>query len=302
MRKHLTHRSHRNWIAPVGFGANELEKRDALEAGNCKKHSTKIWVSFPDCNHTVAYSNNERVQWTRNPESYHTYRREIEDGIMAYMAEDGFKYGSDIQQKMEADFRDTMKRKLASRPDILKTLLPDFPPGCRRLVPGPGYLDAVVKDNVEWIPESIERVVENCIVTKDGKLHECDAIIWATGFIWYVCLDPSFLASLISVSDFRSRFPVIGKDGISWNDVMDPEPESYLGVAIDKMPNSFLYFGPNCAPGAGNAFLCSELECEFMISCVKKMLRDRIKSMCIRSVLVIEKQNVVNCMLTFWQV
>lgn len=65
---------------------------------------------------------------------------------------------------------------------------------------------------------------------------------------------------------------------------MDPEPESYLGVAVDKMPNCFLYFGPNCAPGAGNAFLCSEWECEFMISCTKKLLRDRLKSMCIRYV------------------
>lgn len=26
----------RNWIAPVGFGAAELEKRGALEVGNCE--------------------------------------------------------------------------------------------------------------------------------------------------------------------------------------------------------------------------------------------------------------------------
>lgn len=83
-------------------------------------------------------------------------------------------------------------------------------------------------------------------------------------------------------SDFRSRFEVIGRDSITWNQVMDPEPESYLGSLVDKMPNCFLYFGPNCAPGAGNAYLCAETECELMIACVKKMLREKIKSMCIK--------------------
>ncbi|KAF2801808.1 FAD/NAD(P)-binding domain-containing protein [Mytilinidion resinicola] len=214
-----------NWIAPVGFGAGELEKRDALE-----------------------------------------YRRGIEDGIMAYMAESGFTYGSPEQQKMEVNFRAHMNRALGTRPEILKTLLPDFPPGCRRLVPGPGYLEAVVKENIEWIPEQIEKVTEEGIVTKDGTLHECDAIIWATGFI----------------CDFRSRFPVTGRDGITWNQVMDPEPEAYFGVLVDKMPNCFLYFGPNCAPGAGNAYLAIETECELMISCIKKMLREKIKSICIK--------------------
>jgi cation diffusion facilitator CzcD-associated flavoprotein CzcO len=65
---------------------------------------------------------------------------------------------------------------------------------------------------------------------------------------------------------------------------MDPEPESYLGSFVDKMPNCFLYFGPNCAPGAGNAYLCAETECELMIACVKKMLRDKLKSICIKYV------------------
>jgi cation diffusion facilitator CzcD-associated flavoprotein CzcO len=105
---------------------------------------------------------------------------------MAYMAESGFTYGSPEQQKMEVDFRAHMHKALGTRPEILKTLLPDFPPGCRRLVPGPGYLEAVVQENLEWIPQEIERVTEDGIVDKDGILHKCDAIIWATGFIWYV--------------------------------------------------------------------------------------------------------------------
>ncbi|KAB5551065.1 hypothetical protein GE09DRAFT_1000878, partial [Coniochaeta sp. 2T2.1] len=239
----------KNWIAPVGFGADELIKRGALEAGNFE------------------YPSEEREEWNRDRETYHAYRRRIEEGMMAYMSEDGFRYGSDIQKRTEAEFAQHMKDALKTRPEILDTLLPDFPPGCRRLVPGPGYLEAVVKDNVKWIPQEIQCVKENGIVTRDGQLHECDAIIWATGFI----------------SDFRSRFPTIGRDGVTWDQVMDPEPEAYLGCMVDKMPNCFLYLGPNAAPGAGNAYLCAELECALAIRCAKKMLREKIKSICVKS-------------------
>jgi hypothetical protein len=41
-----------------------------------------------------------------------------------------------------------MKNKLATKPDIYQQLLPSFPPGCRRLTPGPGYLEALVEPNV----------------------------------------------------------------------------------------------------------------------------------------------------------
>lgn len=79
-----------------------------------------------------------------------------------------------------------------------------------------------------------------------------------------------------------------GKDGITWNQVMDPEPEAYLGMCVDKMPNCYVYMGPNCGPGAGGAYLCVDGECELMISCIKKLLRDKIKSMTIKTVRVKE--------------
>lgn len=66
---------------------------------------------------------------------------------------------------------------------------------------------------------------------------------------------------------------------------MNPEPEAYLGCIMDKMPNCFLYFGPNAGPGAGNAYLCAELECAYAISFAKKMLREKIKSICVKSVI-----------------
>lgn len=53
---------------------------------------------------------------------------------MAYTAEAGFTYGSEEQKTMEKNFRAHMLKMLEKRPEVLKTLLPGFPPGCRRLV------------------------------------------------------------------------------------------------------------------------------------------------------------------------
>jgi cation diffusion facilitator CzcD-associated flavoprotein CzcO len=50
------------------------------------------------------------------------------------------------------------------------------------VTPGPGYLQAVVQPNVDYIANEIDHVTEEGIVTVDGKLRKVDAIIWATGF------------------------------------------------------------------------------------------------------------------------
>lgn len=76
----------------------------------------------------------------------------------------------------------SMATKLAKKPHIFEALKPSYPPGCRRLTPGPGYLEALVEDNVDFISSGIEQVTETGIKDKDGNQFEVDAIICATGF------------------------------------------------------------------------------------------------------------------------
>jgi len=77
---------------------------------------------------------------------------------------------------------DSHKEKLADRPDIYEALTPNWVPGCRRLTPGPGYLEACCAPNVNYISTAISKVTEKGIETIDGKIREVDIIICATGF------------------------------------------------------------------------------------------------------------------------
>lgn len=54
-----------------------------------------------------------------------------------------------------------MKGKLASKPGLYEALEPHFVPGCRRLTPGPGYLEALTQENVEFIKTPITKVSKN---------------------------------------------------------------------------------------------------------------------------------------------
>lgn len=76
-----------------------------------------------------------------------------------------------------------MKQKLAKKPFIADKLIPGFPVACRRLTPGPGYLEALVEDNVDFVHVGIKKITPTGIETADGKHREYDTIVCATGTI-----------------------------------------------------------------------------------------------------------------------
>ncbi|KAI0289695.1 hypothetical protein B0F90DRAFT_1792174, partial [Multifurca ochricompacta] len=41
-----------------------------------------------------------------------------------------------------------MKRRLAASPELIEKIVPQFAICCRRLTPGPGYLEALCTENV----------------------------------------------------------------------------------------------------------------------------------------------------------
>lgn len=50
------------------------------------------------------------------------------------------------------------------------------------LTPGPGYLEALVEENVDFVSNPIKRITETGIETVDGNHREYDTIVTATGF------------------------------------------------------------------------------------------------------------------------
>jgi hypothetical protein len=171
--------------------------------------------------------------------------------------------GHPMQVGAREVFLENMKRRLARKPELLDEILPPFPPVCRRLTPGPGYLEALTDDKVDVITSDIVKVVADGIVTADGRHHPIDALVCATGFD----------------TTFTPRFPIIGQNGLSLSERWKEVPETYIAVAVDHFPNYFISLGPNAALGEGNLLLMIEKEIEYFTECVSKMQRDNIRSM-----------------------
>lgn len=121
----------RTWIATT-FGANIVQQRNAGRDGN------------------FSYSDEEKHEWNEDRESYVKYRKELEVEMQGTYAVT--HYGSKEHEMAKAIFDQTMRERLQKRPEIMQHLVPDFPPLCKRLTPGPGYLEALTADNVNVIP------------------------------------------------------------------------------------------------------------------------------------------------------
>src|SRR5439155_1608739 len=79
-------------------------------------------------------------------------------------------------------------------------LAPDYEPMCTRLVVSSGFYGAMQRPGVELETAGIERVEPAGLVTSDGKLHEVDVIVFATGFDSHAYVRPMEL---------------VGEDGIT---------------------------------------------------------------------------------------
>jgi len=141
-------------------------------------------------------------------------------------------------------------------------LIPDFPVACRRLTPGPGYLEALCRDNVEFVPKDIKRFTSSGIETSDGEHQELDIIICATGY------DTSFILP----------FPIIGRGGQTIQTRWSPHPETYLAVCVDGFPNWFFALGPNSGVGSGSLLVLIEHQVDYAVQAALKMQRERIRS------------------------
>lgn len=124
----------------------------------------------------------------------------------------------------------------------------------------------MVEDNVSFIRDRISKITEKGVVTEDGKEHEIDVLVCATGF--YASTAPPF--------------PVKGLDGQTLQDHWADRATNYLSLATDGFPNYFLMLGPNGAIGEGSLTMMIESTGDYILKSIRKIQKENIKSMVIK--------------------
>lgn len=249
---HLRHSS--NWdpnfdstgktVAVIGNGASGIQIVPELQkvAKRLDHYArSRTWIAGSlgglDRKAEPMLFSSEQLKDFESPEKYLEYRKALEG---TYWRRFGVLFkGSKESLDARRDFKVLMERRLTEKPELLNQIIPDFSPHCRRLTPGPGYLEAITKPNVEFIQASIKRITATGIETEDGVHRAVDAIICSTG----------------ANVDYAPPFSIVSGD-VDLSRAWKPDgeigfPYTYLGLAAPGFPNLFFIHGPNAAGPSG---------------------------------------------------
>jgi 4-hydroxyacetophenone monooxygenase len=157
-----------------------------------------------------------------------------------------------------------IRRKMASRPDLVEKLIPPHPPFSTRPVQVDSdycLYDALLRDNVTLVDDGIDRVGARGIRTMNGTEHEVDVIVYATGFRANECLWP---------------MEVRGRHGATVEDVWSEDgPRAYIGSMVPGFPNLFMIYGPNMNSYGGLSVInLQEMATRFALECIKRLIMD----------------------------
>ncbi|WDI30366.1 NAD(P)/FAD-dependent oxidoreductase [Hyphococcus flavus] len=159
-----------------------------------------------------------------------------------------------IKQMTRDRFAKYLENSIAD-PALRTKLTPDYPIGCKRILISDDYFRAIQKPNVDLVTEGIDGFVEHGVITRDGKLHEADVVILATGFKPFDILD---------------AISVAGPSGASLKDTWRQGIAAHRTVMAPGFPNFFLLLGPNSALGHNSVILMIEAQVNYVIQLIKQ--------------------------------
>ncbi|MVU75859.1 NAD(P)-binding protein [Nocardia sp. ET3-3] len=126
-------------------------------------------------------------------------------------------------------------RAQISEPELREQLTPDYEPLCKRQVLSGSYYRALRARNAELVTTAIDEVTATGIRTADGRHHEADMIVLATGF---------------RAHDYMRPMNLTGREGVSIDDAWAKGPRAYRMTAIPGFPNLFTVLGPHSPTGS----------------------------------------------------
>jgi cation diffusion facilitator CzcD-associated flavoprotein CzcO len=202
-----------------------------------------------------AYSEEEKAEFRKHPETIDQLRSEVSrmftDGFANHLADVNSPQLQAIHDACVANLEHNVKD-----PTLREKLRPNYRAACKRLIMSENFYDAIQRRNATLVTERIERIEASGVRTGDGRLHELDVLILATGF---------------RVDRFVRPMQVIGRDGAILDDVWKQGPFAYLALSVSDFPNFFMLNGPNSPVGNFSLIDVAELQFAYIMQLIERV-------------------------------
>jgi cation diffusion facilitator CzcD-associated flavoprotein CzcO len=212
-----------------------------------------------------AYSEKAKQRFRRHPLLLKAYRwffyLRHEINYLAFGAE------GRIARFMEKAARMHMEAHI---PDarLRERLTPDYRVGCKRILIDDDFMPALARPNVHVETAPIDRIVRDGVRTRDGKVHACDTLVFATGF---------------ETQSFLAPIQIEGLGGRKLDQVWGKGAEAYLGLTVSGFPNFFMMYGPNTNLGHNSIIFMIECQVNYALQCIQALRRRGLRWLDVKS-------------------
>jgi cation diffusion facilitator CzcD-associated flavoprotein CzcO len=241
-------------IGIIGTGSTAVQMVSAL-VGRVAKLSlfqrTAQWVLQQD---NPPYTDEQRAAYQDHPARLSQLRGQLTELFDAFANAIVDAESPEMQMIAEA-CRANLDDKVRD-PELREKLRPNYQAACKRLIISPDFYDAIQQPNAELVTEAIERVEPAGVRTHDGRLHDVDVLVLATGF---------------KTDAFMRPMTVIGRDSQTLERAWAARPSAYLSISIPDFPNFFMLNGPNGPVGNFSLVEVAELQFAYIMQLIERL-------------------------------
>jgi cation diffusion facilitator CzcD-associated flavoprotein CzcO len=248
-------------VGVVGTGSTAVQIVSALVPRTAKLSMFRRTAQWVLAQVNPSYTPEEQTTFERDPRALVEMRRNMSQLFSDTFSNAVVDANSPQMKMIEEQCRLNLETSVRD-PELREKLRPSYRAACKRLVISPDFYDAIQQPNAELVTSGIERVEPKGVRTKDGRLHELDVLVLATGF---------------RADRFMRPTQVIGRDAVRLDDVWAARPSAYLSVSIPGFPNLFMLNGPNGPVGNFSLIEVAELQTAYILQLVELLREGRCR-------------------------
>jgi len=251
-------------IGVIGTGSTAVQITSALSsrasAFTLFQRSAQ-WIMPMENPH---YSKAQRDEFASDPKVLENLVAKFEHVMINTIANAVIDADSELMKNVEQACLDNLTENVRD-PVLREALTPNYRAGCKRLVFSTDFYDAIQQPNTELITSEIDEITKDGIRTKDGKHHDLDVLVLATGF---------------HPDRFVRPASVLGLNGVDLDEVWKDRPSAYMSVSIPEFPNFFMGNGPNSPIGNFSLIRISEFQLGYILQLMETVRAKGHASIC----------------------